>query len=323
MNRGQNDQYEMLHVVENHFNLHPEVWSDNPMIADCKTAFSNIISDLYSETVNQWGNLTGYASRKAHLRSDLEAKGFVISAALAGYAAGDPLKIDLYNRVRLTENEFKKFRQNEIMGVVTNLIREATEQLPNLGPLGITAETVAALNDANNAFGEVMKSPTEAINHRKNATERIKVLLRDGINLLNTKMDHLIVVLRNNHPDFVNIYHNERTIHHTGSRRMSLTISTIDAVTSEPVANANLEVVGKRISRTSGQTGYNTVRNLVEGHYQLKVSHPKYVGQTIAFTAVTHETTELVVSLTAISHRIEMPKLLHEDAQRIREESQS
>lgn len=297
MQKMQIDQYDMLLTVENHFEDNTTAWSANVPLAAAKALLSAKIDAIAAEVALQLINPTGTTVDKINLRADLEAKGLALSAALSGYAASTAGKTDLYVRVYFTANNFYKFREAELIGIITNLHREATAELANLAPFGVTAATLAALQSANNAFGAIMKNPNAAIAKRKSATDRIAILLPEAISILETRLDNLIVALNGSQPQFTAIYNTVRVLNKTGTNPLSLTVSTVEALTNQAVSNAQLEIVGEGITRVSSERGYNTVQNLVSGPHQLSVTHPNYETQTVSFTIVSGETTELIVVL--------------------------
>lgn len=300
MTKTQIDQYDMLLSVENHFDDNAPVWTPNVPLAAAKTVLSTKIDLLAVEVAIQLQNPTGITQDKANLREDLERKGFTLSSALSAYAATVG-KNDLYNQVLINKSTFSKFRDAELIGVVTNLHRDATIEIANLAPYGVTPASLTDLLTANNAFGQIMKNPTSAIAKRKAATDAIADIIPEIIEILETRVDNLIVGLTASQPQFVAVYNAVRALNSSPTYKLSATITTLDAVTNAPIANASVVVENQGITRTSSQRGYNTIQNLPEGAHQLVVSHPNYATQTVPFTVVTNETTEIVVALQSKS----------------------
>jgi hypothetical protein len=108
-------------------------------------------------------------------------------------------------------------------------------------------------------------------------------------------MDNLIGMLNATPPSFVGIYKNLQAVNATGSNQLSLTITTLNAVSNEPIANVNLELVGEGITSVSSERGYNTINSLVAGSHKIAEMHPNYKPKTETFTVVTGETTELLL----------------------------
>lgn len=299
MLKTQIDQYDMLLSVENHFDDNEAIWNDNPPLKSTKTDFSDKLTELAAQVAIQLENPTGTTAVKTAARELLEAKAFKISAAVRGYASAVDMK-ELYKRVDLSKSDLQRYRDAELVGVVSNLVQDAQTVVAELRDYGVDAGALTALQTANSTFGDLMKNPTEAIAKRKAATDKIAKMLPPLMDLLSTRMDNLIVALSDNEPEFVDIYNNVRALNDTAVNPLSLTITTLEADTQQPIPNAQLEIVGEGISRVSSARGYNTVQNLAAGPHDLLATHPNFVSQTLRFTVVSGETTELVVQMVRL-----------------------
>lgn len=299
MEKRQIDQYDMLLSVENHFDDNATLWNTNVPLSTAKTEFSTKLTDLATQVALQLENPTGTTLVKDAARENLEALAFRIVAAARGYASQADLK-DLYRRVDFSKTDFSRFRDAELVGVVTNLVQDLEPVAVELESFGVNADTLEDLGVANTTFGNLMKNPTEAIAKRKAATDKIATLLPPLMDFLTMRMDNLIVAISDAQPEFVDIYYNVRTINDTATNPLSLTITTLEAGTQVPIANAQLEIVGEGITRISSERGYNTVQNLASGPHDLLATHPNFVTQTVRFTVVSGETTELVVQMVRV-----------------------
>jgi len=296
MLKTQIDNYDMFLSQENLFEDNPTLWSGNAPIVAVKTLVSSKIDVLAENAAIQLLNPSGITADKKNVRTTLENQGFVLCSAICSYAAAGN-KMELYNRSKFVKSDFTRFRDAELVGVVTNLHRDATAELANLAPFGVTASVLTSILASNNAFGLIMKNPEMAIAKRKGATDKIAVLIPEITEILETRMDNLMVGLQATQPQFVDMYHNVRALNSTQVNPLSLTVTTVEAVTNVPVAKANLEIVGEGIFRVSSERGYNTVQNLTAGPHQILATHPNFVSQTINFSIVSGETTELIVVL--------------------------
>lgn len=296
MKKLQIDQYDMILSVENHFNDNIALWSANRPLADTKQLFSGKVTVLSNHVALQLMNPKGITIDKANTRAVLENQAFMLSSKLCGYAAISG-NTELYKRAYLTKTQLTTFREAELVGVITNLHQDATVEIDNLEPYGVTLDTLNLISRANTAFGSLMKKPTAAIAKRKAATAKIAMLLPEIIEILETRFDNLIVSLEEEEPQFTEIYTNVRALNSTGIHPLSLTVLVLDAGTKLPIPNVNIEILGEGISRLSTDRGYNRVQNLVAGRHSLTAKHPNFVTQTVNFTIVNSETTELVVLL--------------------------
>ena len=261
-----------------------------------KLDFTAKLTELATQVAIQLENPTGATLEKNAARETLEAKAFKMCAAVRGYAAQSDMK-DLYERVDYTKTDFYKFRDAELVGVVANLVQELTPLVADLAEYNVGMGDINALETANTAFGSLMKNPTASIARRKAATDKIAELMPPLMDFLVKRMDNVIVGIADVQPEFVDIYNNVRTINDSVSNPLSLTITTLDAETQEPVPNVQLEIVGEGINRVSSARGYNTVQNLAAGPHDVLATHPNFVTQTVRFSIVSGETTELVVLL--------------------------
>jgi len=296
MIKTQIDQYDMLLAVENHFDDHLTLWNTNAPITATKTLISSKIDALAEQVALQLLNPTGVTIDKNNARINLENQVFTLSSALSGYA-NISNKMELYQKVRYTKSDLVHFRDAELLGVATNLHRDATTELGNLAAYGVNATVLTNFLTAINTFGTVMKNPTEAIAKRKSATEKIAIMLPEIIELLTNRMDHLVVMLQATQSAFVSTYNNVRALNSTAVNPLSLTITCLNKATNEPIPNVQLEIVGEGINRISSERGYNTIQNLVSGSHQISATHPNFKTQTLTFNIVSGETTELVIEL--------------------------
>jgi len=297
MNKKQHEQYNMLETINTHFDRNATIWSSDVLISDAKTALSAKLDQIMAALVQQTDNSTGVTIDKALLRKDLEVKAFSLSTAICAYTAINPGQDQLHQRVFVTKAALFKMRETDLLYYTESLYESAETVLADLGPYRVTAATLAALMDARTAFFDMIKTPREITINRRAATEAIPVLLREAVVLLKDTMDRLMEGLRDEERAFVSSYFNERRIHRIGSRTVSLEILTLNAADNTPLADAFIEVVGKKIKRISSEKGLNRVQNLKEGNYTLSVSHPDFVTQLVPFTVINHETTKVVVEL--------------------------
>jgi len=309
MQKEQVNRYNMLLTVEFHFDDNAPIWTSNIPISDVKTALSNIIDQITAAATQQGKNSTGTTKNKALLRTDLEEKGLFLSEALSAYAAANHGQDIMYDEVHIPKSTFPRFREDELLVKIENLNASALLVLENLEPYGVTQQTLTDMMAAREAFFQITRRPVEIASSHKTATDIIPTLLNQAEALLDNQMDNLVGVLKATQPEFVSTYFNDRKIHHIGVRTLSLEILTLDASTNSPLAEAHIEIVGKGIKRISSDKGQNRVQNLLEGYYTLSVSHPDFVSQTIPFTIITHETTQLVIEMQKQGTKVQRDKV--------------
>jgi len=304
MNKRQVNQYNMLLSVEYHLEENAEIWSSNILISDAKTALSAKIEEITEAARHQQHTSTGATKNKKSLRKDLEEKALFISTALCAYIYLNREHSQLYKAAYITKSKLLQFREADLLLYVEGLNDAAVSVLGNLGTFGITEATIAGLMAARTAFYDMMNTPGDIADARKEATASVSALMQKAIAILDNNLDPIIRLIKAEVPDFVNVYFKDRKIHSIGTRTISLEILTLDAANKTPLAEAQIEVVDHHIKRISSPKGKNKVQNLKEGYYTLSVSHPDFVSQMIPFTIISGQTTQLVIELEGVSETL-------------------
>jgi len=309
MTRDQVDQWNMLNLVLYHFDNNASIWSSNILISEVKATLSAKMNQIDAAAVLQSESSTGATKDKARLRTLLENKGLFVSSALTAYANRNPDPEHLNKKLEINKSSFSLFREAELLLAIENLHAAATEIIGALEPYGVFPITLDKLLGARTDYLNYMSRPEEITATRKAATGAIAVLLHEAIALLEGQMDHMMMVFRDTEPQFYSVYFKDRKIQRTGDRKLSLLITTLRAGTRTPLAKANIEIVGHRIKRISNQSGLNRVQNLKEGHYTLSVGLPEFVSQTIPFSIVNHQTTQLVIEMEEEVAKVQSSKV--------------
>jgi hypothetical protein len=300
MKKDQIDQYDMVLSTEKHLKENATLWVGNAPLAASKNLLSNKITELAVQVALQLVNPTGLTEEKNRMRQTLEDQTFVIGSACCSYASATA-KPDLYNRCHYTKTDLMRYRDAELLGICTNMQSDAVANGAALVVYGISTPVLTNYQAAITAYSVSMKNPTEALAKRTTATAQIAIQLPKILEIISTRLDNDIVSMSLTQPAFVETYYNVRAINNSATTTLSLTVTVLEETTNEPIPNADLEIVGENITRKSSDRGYNTIKNLVSGSHHLKVSHPNYEMQTLNFTVVSGETTELVVLMKNIS----------------------
>jgi hypothetical protein len=299
MLKTQIDIYDMALSVENHFDDSPDLWTVHTPVIETIELLSDKIGTLREQVGIQLINNTGITQYKKNLRNSLEQRAVIIGAGGSSYASVLTNQ-ELYKRFNMVKSTLLRYRDAELQSVCTNLLSASVEYQEEIKPYGITPDLIAAFQENLASFISIMTQPKDAIAKKKAATDKIPGLLKDLTALLKTRMDNLMIAFKAGAPEFVNVYFNLRRISPTGGRPLNLTVSTIDAVTKEPIANAVLEIIGTDIKRVSSKRGYNKVALLKQGVYEIAVSQGRYKPTIVSFTVVSGETTELQVLLVPL-----------------------
>ena len=296
MHKQQSSNYKMFTSVESHFNTNPTVWNTIIPIAHAKQLLSTYIDEIKDMLSIQMIKNTGVAETKKTIRERLQNQVYALSSATYAFATFTE-KPELVLRVNYTQTYFKTLRDAELQSVCTNLITNVEPFIPALEPYGITPSTVIILSDTINLFAANINKPQERIETKKEATAKIAALLKSTAKLLNTQLDPLMIGLKTTEPDFVVLYSYLRRVKKPGRTKLSLTTLVIDASSLLPIEGVRLEILKTKIKRISSTKGKNIMKNVVEGRYELKVTHKEYKEVVQEFTIIKGETTKLILKL--------------------------
>lgn len=296
MEKNQLDQFDMLQNVENLFNDNPTLWAGNVPVTTAKTGLSSRVSAIAAQYAIQLINITGIAEDKLTVRKNLERQMFVVGNAICNYADSINNK-ELYNKGYMTKTMLSDMEQDGLTGKCTDLIFDANSVIANLAPNGVLPATITALSAALTAFSAIKKNPQNAIDRRKEATEKIAALLPEALDFVERRLDTAMVSLEATQEAFCGTYQNARAINSSPTTTISLTTSCVDSVTQEPIEGVRLTVLSNNEERKSPASGVNIFKNLPEGNDKMQLDHPLYNAQVVDFTLVNNQTTELVFSL--------------------------
>lgn len=298
MTRYQGDILNMLMLVEKYFDKNAAIWSGIAPIADTKTELSANIAAIAAASATQQSIILGVAIQKSDIRKTVELQSRTISTALCAYATIHANQ-ELYNSSLHSPSKLSKYKGAELIGNALHLHQLATEHQVALGPYLIVAATLSNYMAAIMAFNEVLKTTSEAITTRQEATNKIKELMKNTMQLLYKKMDNIVIILQDSEPGFVAGYKIARNIINSPTYTLSLATTCIDSITRQPVAGVALHIMPRNIRRKSSAKGRNSFLHLSPGKNTLKVSHPQYEAQTLSISIVKKQMQTLSIALVA------------------------
>jgi hypothetical protein len=162
----------------------------------------------------------GAADLKAVAETTLEDAAHVLARALANHfkKTGD---LERLAKVNVTKSNIVKLRDQELVAKGTEIRDIASHSLDeeNAGKRGVTAERIAALNNAIAAFSVVMNSPRGQIVNRSTLLKEVETDTADLIEQA-SDMDDLVLQLKGSEAGerFIEAWKRARTIIDVGHR---------------------------------------------------------------------------------------------------------
>jgi len=215
MNSKQEDKLSMGLTVQTTCNRYPSVIATIP-------AFVTALGDLGVRMQNiralaqiQAGKTDGITQDKARLKTAMCEKAFEIASAVLSYA-NTVKNSTLAGKVAVTKSDLLRSRDTETAGLCQNIRTEATANLAALADYAVTAADLTDLAQKISAYEAALSKPQDARVSRKTATENLDREFDEFDNILDNRMDPLILKFQANKPDFVRDYNNARIIVDSG-----------------------------------------------------------------------------------------------------------
>lgn len=189
---------------------------------------------------------------------------------------------ELEAAMNVTETDILHMKEADVLPFVVNAIAAINPFLANVlyTPYGVTALLLATqltnattYNGKIGAAGGIIISDKIA-NQKINAA--IKVLQTD----LKT-FDLLIDNFEADHPDFVEAYHSSAKVIHLGVHHSGIQGTVTDVLTGAVIFGATIRIIGLTKTSTTTLLGKYLISPVKATDYQVQVSAPGYVTQTI------------------------------------------
>jgi hypothetical protein len=132
-----------------------------------------------------------------------------------GFSTGDKVLMSLLG---MSPSRFYHRDNNTALTLALQIFDLAQAHASELADYGYTPETLAAIGTAIEAFQNLIVKPMETIGARKQKTTNLKQLFASLNSTLFDKLDNLIVLFKDSHPDFYNEYRTARNIIQTSVR---------------------------------------------------------------------------------------------------------
>ena len=293
MNKGQNQTMKMFQLTSEYLEgTDSAILNGLPGFQGFKTEFNVNRGKLRAQYELQTRNITGYALDKKEARKEMIDQAVDISNKIVAYATISD-NTELVDDMHYTTNGLNRAKDNECIVKCVTIHNKGTALLTHLTDYDVTAIMLTNFQTSINKFDACLVKPQTQINTVKLATAEIISLFTATSQLL-TKMDRLVLVLKNTQPDFVRGYFESRAIDQAPARPYSIRI-TVLTMNNLGIVNALVknEVLG--VKRRTSAKGNVFIRNIAEGTYDFVISKSGYVSQTKSISVTPGERTDVVV----------------------------
>ncbi len=153
----------------------------------------------------------GVTQDKLDLRNDLEFKTLATADPLSAFAAKNGKK-ELGAQVDLTKSYLDKLQDNDLEQVAERVHDLANDNLKDLADYGVTADSLATLDNARKAFAAKKTAPREKAAQRKAETMSLPQLIITVRSIFRNELDKLMTPFRLSNSEFYNGYFAARAV---------------------------------------------------------------------------------------------------------------
>lgn len=210
MNKEQGNHFKMFLNTQDCLNNQPTAWSNIPRITNYKNDLDEIISRITEKSQSAQSSVS-VSGRKANLKEAIALKAASLSGVLQVYAQ-ETGNTDLAAKVKLTKSDVDKTKEQNIDAVVKNLVSIAQENLEPLAEFGITEALLTEILSTMEEFNGLIGKPRSILNAKYVTLDSIEQLFDEGNDLLRSRLDNLMLMFKENNPEFYNGYERARTI---------------------------------------------------------------------------------------------------------------
>ena len=224
------------------------IWTPLEPFVDLVTRFRTCKSQIYEIAISQNHITTGAAKDKAEARTLLEEAIIKVINAVVAYAIsiGDT---NLEETISYSVREIRITRDTVLIDIAGNVYNIAYPLREHLPTFYVTEADIVLVQTLADAYKQQIAIPRHEKVVSKGFTSDLKQKFTEINDLLDNKIDKMILVFRPDHPNFVQNYFDSREIIDLGIRHIGqvgrLSGTVFKAGTQIPLANALIKVVGK------------------------------------------------------------------------------
>lgn len=186
-------------------------WSALPAFASAVQTFGERLYALEQAAYHQNLALVGVSAVKNAKKSIVVDKAYAMSSSMVAFAVVTN-DVELINQMKIAKHVLDNASKDQMLILVDRIISRAGDLVNLLGDYGVDQSAIDELQVLRNELDAQMNAPRNAIIDRKGQTRRIKSLVRELDAIIKFQLDKLMIILKEDHPDFFIGYTNARMI---------------------------------------------------------------------------------------------------------------
>jgi hypothetical protein len=220
MNKYESNRNAMLKAVGNVFGKYVTDIANIPALQTCVTEYAERNQEISLVLMVKEGKTTGVAEQKQKEEKEMIDETVRIGAALYVYSL-DHSDFELASKVNISSTMLDHLNQTKLPAYCRNILNLLQKYISEMTPYGISNGDVAKLEKEISDFEQIVAMPRNMIVTRSEANGRLATLMKTQCDLLNQKIDKLMLAFKTKNPIFYNEYKIARIIVHMGMRHVS------------------------------------------------------------------------------------------------------
>jgi hypothetical protein len=298
MTKDQEDTLNMYQTVDGVLQTNNAIWSGNAEFTNAVGRLEDNIDTIEDLWDQQIEDITGVTADKQNQRVILEKITYKVGRIIVFWASNTNNR-KVLKKVNFTRTELTRARDSELPTFSGQVHEEAVANSLVLGPYGLTALMITALQTAITDYMDILSKPREALTETSAATEQLPAIFTDTDKILDEQLDAGMELYVDDEPDFYTAYFNARIIVNSPTLKRALEVHIQDSVTDAAIVHAHV-LVDAGILRRSSKLGNIRVQSLTEGSHHIKITLPGYLVYEADFNVISGETTKLSIVLVKV-----------------------
>ncbi len=244
-----------------------------------------LLTKIEETAQNQMFDTTGLTMDKSVVKGLLaNALAKVCSATMV--FASETSNLLLKKTVKYTESKLVRLSDEILIEVSGIIYKKCNSIKADLVDYGIIDDDFTLLSNLRDTFIILNPSVDLAIDKRKVDTALLSSLINEARNILNEKIDRLMLVLAKDHPKFYSLYKNARGIDDYQGKTnkqqnikdgVGFIMGNITALFDESIIEgATIYIMGTDIKETSDEDGFYYIDQVPSGTYTIKITLDTY-----------------------------------------------
>ena len=218
----------MFQEIVRFFDENPDLEKGNAILKKHVDKLRALVKEIAIYVSKQQIDTTGYTENKKKAKEVLASLIYNLTASVCSFAT-DTDKNELYNEYKLSNYAVGRLKDADFVHYSNTLQGTLNEYKKELEPYNVTADELVNLTKQTEAYSDILLVPTEQRKEKTVATDKIKKLIKETLNLLHRSIDFDMVHYKDSQADLYEIYEKLRAIDDNKTMHMSLMGEVLDA----------------------------------------------------------------------------------------------